>query len=125
MLIALNTVSSALQAFKRFTGDPDVQVQAVETFLKIATTRNPSFEDLFKTIGLSRSTISRNLTKLAVGPREQPGYGLITVEPNSCDRRKRVIGLSVRGHELMRYMEDKTMPRLRRYFIEELLLKPY
>lgn len=123
MLIALNTISSALQAFKEFTGDHDVQVQAVETFLKIATTRSPSVEDIIKTIGLSRSATSRNLTKLAVGPKAQQGYGLITVEQDPADRRKRVIGLSVRGHELIRFIEEKTMPKIRHHFIEELLLR--
>jgi len=124
MLVALNTLSAALSAFKEFTKDHDVQVQALQTFLIIATSPNPSVEDITRTIGLSQATTSRNLKKLAVGPRAQEGYGLITVELDPYDGRKRVIRLSVRGHELIRFIEDRTMPKLRRHFINELILKP-
>lgn len=122
MLIALTTLSAALVAFKEFTGDQDVQVQAVQTFLKIATSINPNAEDITAAIGLSKSTASRNLKKLATGPRAQRGYGLITVELDPYDGRKRLIKLSVRGHELIRFIEERTMPKLRHHFIEELLL---
>lgn len=122
MLIALNTLSSALQAFKDFTKDHDVQVQAIQTFLKVATSVNPSIDDIARTIGLNQSTASRNVLKLAVGPRAQEGYGLITVELDPYDHRRRLIKLSARGHELMRFIEERTMPSLRSHFIRELLL---
>ncbi|ARO87963.1 MarR family transcriptional regulator [Nitrosospira lacus] len=122
MSIAMTALSSALSAFKEFTGDPDVQVQAIQTFLKVATTSNPSVDNIARTIGLSQSTASRNVLKLSAGPRAQDGYGLITVELDPYDGRKRIIKLSARGHELVRFIEERTMPKLRSHFIHELLL---
>ena len=117
----MNTFASALTAFKEFTGDHDVQVQAIQTFLIVATSVNPSSEYITKSIGLNQSTASRNVLKLAVGPRAKEGYGLITVELDPYDHRRRVIKLSARGHELVRLMEERTMPSLRSHFIRELL----
>ncbi len=122
MVTTLHTLASALTAFKEFTKDHDVQVQAIQTFLKIATSVNPSMEDITQAIGLNQSTASRNVLKLATGPRAQEGYGLITVELDPYDHRRRLIKLSVRGHELMRIMGERTMPSLRSHFMRELLL---
>lgn len=122
MLIALTTVSDALIAFKEFTGDSDVQVQAIQTFLLISTRSSLSIEDIAKIIGLNQSTASRNVKKLAVGPYQQEGYGLITIELDMHDQRRRILKLSARGHELIRYIEAKTMPNLRHHFIQELIV---
>ena len=111
--IALTVVANALIAFKEFTGDADVQVQAIQTFLKIATGASPSVQDIARTIGLNQSTASRNIKKLSTGPRAKEGYGLITVELDPYDSRRRLIKLSTRGHELVRFIESRTLPQLR------------
>lgn len=121
MLIALNTLSSTLQAFKKFTNEPDVQVQAVLTFLKIATSENPSGEEIAQHIGLGLSAVSRNLRKLCEPPRGQEGYGLITMEFNPIDHRKRIIKLTARGHTLVRYIEEAMLPQIRAHVIRELI----
>lgn len=122
--ILLSTISDALVAFKEFTGDQDVQVQAIQTFLKVATSASPTIDDIAKTIGLNQSTASRNVKKLAVGPYQQPGYGLITIELDMYDQRRRILKLSARGHELVRFLESRTMPKLRHHFARELGVKP-
>ena len=122
MFTFMNTFATALSAFKEFTKDHDVQVQAIQTFLIVATSVNPSSEYITKAIGLNQSTASRNVLKLSTGPRAQDGYGLITVELDPYDGRRRIIKLSARGHELMRLIEERTMPKLRSHFIHELLL---
>ncbi len=117
--IVLTTISDALLAFKEFTGDADVQTQAVQTFLMIATRSSPSVEDISKVIGLNQSTASRNIKKLAVGPRAQEGYGLVIIELDPYDGRRRILKLSTRGHELVKLIETRTMLKLRRHFKKE------
>ena len=123
MLIALNTLSATLDAFKQFTQESDIQVQTVQTFLIVANSKNPSMEDIARIIGLSSSAASRNIKKLTEGPKGQGGYGLITMDLDPCDGRKRVISLSVKGYELVRFIENRTMPQLLQHFIQ-LAVKP-
>ncbi|SET61149.1 hypothetical protein SAMN05216412_11030 [Nitrosospira multiformis] len=123
MFTAITILSSALSAFKEFTGDSDVQVQTVQTFLIVATSRNPSMEDITRIIGLSQAATSRNIKKLAEGPKAQEGYGLITLNLDPYDGRKRVTSLSARGYELVRFIENRTMPQLWQHFIQ-LAVKP-
>ncbi len=124
MFIPFTSLSDALSSFKEFTGDQDVQVQVIHTFLVVATSTNPTPEQITRTIGLSQGATSRNILKLSTGPRAQRGYGLITVELDPYDGRKRLISLSARGHELVRFIESKTMPKLRYHFTQELLVRP-
>lgn len=111
-------VSEALEAFREFTGDGDVQVQTIQTFLKIvlAGGATANFDDLSKATGVSQAAISRNIKKMAKGPRETPGYGLIIVELDPYDSRRRVITLSPRGQQLASAMEARMTPGLVRYF---------
>jgi DNA-binding MarR family transcriptional regulator len=121
--VILTTVSDALVAFKEFTGDMDVQVQAIQTFLLVSTRDSLSVEELAKIIGLNQSTASRNIKKLAVGPYQQEGYGLITIELDMYDQRRRILKLSARGHELVRFIETKVAPKLRYHFAKEFGVK--
>jgi DNA-binding MarR family transcriptional regulator len=127
MLITLTTLSDALAAFKDFTGDGYVQIQTIQTFLKVARNEGTavSFEDIVKATGVTRGAVSRNLKKLATGPRVQEGYGLITVELDPYDSRRRIIKLSGRGHELIQFIEGRTLPRLRHHFIQELVVNQH
>lgn len=106
MLIALNTLAAALQAFKEFTQEPDVQIQTVQTFLVIAAQGNPGLNELARQIGLTQPSASRNLRKLCEGPRAQEGYSLITITLDPLDHRRKLISLSARGHELVRRIEE-------------------
>lgn len=114
----LEIISDALEAFREFTGDGDVQVQAIQVFLKIvlAGGATANFEDIAKATGISQASVSRNIKKMAKGPRETPGYGLIIVELDPYDSRRRVITLSERGKQLVSSMEARMTPGLVRYF---------
>jgi DNA-binding MarR family transcriptional regulator len=80
-------------------------------------------EDITRIIGLSQSATSRNIKKLAEGIKGQRGYGLITVNLDPSDGRKRIISLSIKGYELIRFIENRTMPQLLQHFIQ-LAVKP-
>jgi DNA-binding MarR family transcriptional regulator len=117
MSTPLRIVSDALEAFKEFTGDGDVQIQTIQTFLKIvlAGGATASFDDISKSTGVSIAAVSRNVKKLAKGPRETPGYGLVVVELDPYDSRRRIITLSSRGKDLVSTMESRMLPGMLRY----------
>lgn len=105
----LGIVSDALETFREFTGDGDVQVQTIQTFLKIvlAGGATANYDDIAKATGVSQAAVSRNIKKMAKGSRETPGYGLIYVNIDDFDSRRRVITLSTRGKELVDIMEKR------------------
>lgn len=113
----LLVVSAALEAFREFTKDGDVQVQTIQIFLKIvlAGDASISYVDLEKVVGISQAAISRNIKKLTAGPRETSGYGLITVELDPYDSRRRIIKISQKGKDLVAAMEAKMLPSLLGY----------
>ena len=121
MLIALNTLSTTLDAFKQFTQEPDVQIQTLQTFLVIALGGNPGLNELARRIGLTQPAASRNLRKLCEAPRGQEGYGLITMELDPLDNRRRIVKLTARGHELVRHIEDSMLPPIRSHIVRELM----
>jgi DNA-binding MarR family transcriptional regulator len=121
MIIALNALTTALQAFTNFTGEADVQVQTVQTFLAVALGGNPSRDELARQIGLTEAAASRNLKKMCEAPRGQAGYGLIAMQLDPMDHRRRTTRLTVRGHELMRDIEEALLPPLRAHFMRELM----
>ncbi|SEL64543.1 DNA-binding transcriptional regulator, MarR family [Nitrosovibrio tenuis] len=106
MLITLNIITTALESFKSFTKEPDVQIQTVETFLIVATQDSPGMTEMARQIGLTQPSVSRNLRKMCEPPKGQGGYGLISVTADPRDRRKRVLKLTSRGHELVRHIEE-------------------
>lgn len=121
MIIALNTLAAALQAFTNFTREPDVQIQTVQSFLVIALGGNPSRDELARQIGLTQAAASRNLKKMCEAPRGQAGYGLITMDLDPMDHRRRTIRLTARGHELVRHIEEALVPPIRSHVIRELM----
>jgi DNA-binding MarR family transcriptional regulator len=121
MLIALNTLATALQAFTNFTGEADVQVQTVQSFLVIAHGGNPSRDELARQIGVTSSAASRNLKKMCEAPRGQEGYGLITMDLDPMDHRRRITKLTARGHELVRHIEEALLPPIRAHVLRELM----
>lgn len=114
MSTPLELVSNALEAFKEFTEDGDVQVQTIQTFLKIALAggATANFRDISRATGVTQAAVSRNIKKMAKGPRETAGYGLIIVELDPYDSRRRIITLSPRGKELVAQMESRMKPGL-------------
>jgi DNA-binding MarR family transcriptional regulator len=111
-MLTLNILTAVLESFKSFTGEPDVQIQTLETFLIVASqdpqrmTESTSQTELAHQIGVTQPSVNRNLRKMCEPPRGQEGYGLITVTTDPKDRRKRILKLTARGHELVRHMEE-------------------
>jgi DNA-binding MarR family transcriptional regulator len=121
MIIALNALAVTLQAFTNFTGETDVQIQTVQTFLVVALGGNPSRDELARQIGLTQPAVSRNLKKMCEAPRGQEGYGLITMDLDPMDHRRRITKLTTRGHELVRHIEEALVPPIRSHVIRELM----
>lgn len=102
-----------LRIFKEFVGDNDIQVQTIQVFLKIGSSSvSPSMEELVKATGIGMSAVSRNIKKLALGLQAQPGYGLINVELDPWDNRRRILSLNIRGKELMKKIENSVQSHI-------------
>jgi DNA-binding MarR family transcriptional regulator len=118
----INVTESALRAFNEFTEDNDVQVLAVRLFLYIAShdggdTDYGTLAKMFKT---TQPAISRNIKTLTIGKeKSEAKYGLIHVEVNYADARRRILKLSSRGHELVKAIEASMLPGLLRYVTKE------
>jgi len=121
MSTPLGIVSDALEAFKDFTGDGDVQIQTIQVFLKVVFSGNATIDyaALEKATGVSQSAVSRSVKKMATGPLANPGYGLINVDFDPHDLRRRIITLSPRGKDLVAAMESRMMPSLLRYLSKQ------
>ena len=121
MSTPLIIVSDALEAFREFTGEGDVQVQTIQTFLKIvfAGGATANYEDIARSVGVSQAAVSRIIKKMAKGPRESEGYGLIIVELDPFDSRRRIITLSQRGKDLVAAMESRMLPGMLRYLSKQ------
>ena len=117
----LGVVSDALEAFKDFTGDGDVQIQTIQIFMKIVLAGDNfiSYDALEKVTGVSQSAVSRSIKKMTAGPRATPGYGLIIVDFDPYDLRRRIIKLSPRGKDLVAAMESRMMPSLFQYLAKQ------
>lgn len=116
MNTSLSIVSDALEAFREFTGDGDVQVQTIQTFLKIvlAGGATANYDDIARATGVSQAAVSRNIKKMAKGARETTGYGLVIVNLDPLDSRRRIITPSPRGKDLVAVMESRILPGMLR-----------
>lgn len=115
METSLSIVSEALEAFREFTGDGDVQIQTVQVFMRVVMAGGATIDyaALEKVTGVSQSAVSRSIKKMSTGPLANPGYGLITVEFDPYDLRRRIIKVSPRGKELVAAMETRMSPMLK------------
>ena len=117
MTTPITIISDALTVYKDFTGDSDAQVQTIQMFITIATSKTPpSMEELGKVANIGQSSVSRNIKTLALGKQGKPGHRLISVELDPYDNRHRVVKLTPRGQLLVEKMEDEIYPKLLTYF---------
>ena len=116
-LAAVSILESALNVFREFTNDGDVQVQTIQLFFQICAQQDTSldYQQLADRVGITQPAISRNMRKMVTGARMQEGYGLITIELGEMDARRRIVRLSKRGKELAALIENRMMPGLIKY----------
>ncbi|OAV50923.1 hypothetical protein A6U98_07800 [Rhizobium sp. WYCCWR10014] len=80
---------------------PDIPMQTVSVFLIIAMRTGVYQRELLKLLGLSQSSVSRNVMALSdVNRRGDPGLGLITQQRDPLDARQVRLRLTPAGIEL-------------------------
>ncbi len=110
-------ISDALTVYKDFTGDSDAQVQTIQMFISIATSKTPpSMDTLGRIANIGQSSVSRNIKALALGKIGKPGHKLISVDLDPYDNRHRVVKLTPKGQQLIDKMEAAIYPKLVAYF---------
>lgn len=97
---AAMTMTRVMQRIRQL--DPDVGVQAVETFFTVAATPDIPMADLQESLALASSSISRNVALLgAIHRAGRPGLGLLDAYEDPLNRRMKRVKLTKRGEHLM------------------------
>jgi DNA-binding MarR family transcriptional regulator len=83
--------------------DPEIQAQTIAVFLEVA--RHPQgirMQDVAKAVGISQSSISRNVAAMSHTHRlGKPGHNLVVAFEDPAERRRKLVRLTDKG---MRYM---------------------
>lgn len=100
----LSAVIATIRTIQEVAQRPDLPSQVVVTLLAVANHGNEHgipMADLVEITGLSASAVSRNVSRLSVGIKEEEGLGLLEVVPDDNDRRAKVVRLSTSGRVLV------------------------
>lgn len=82
--------------------DLEMQLQTVLTFLLIAKEEGCTLRDLEREMGVSSSSVSRNVAALsATDRRGAAGHGLVMKEVSPTDGRARVLFLTRKGRKFL------------------------
>lgn len=81
--------------------DPEIQAQSVCILLLIADKPGQSMREIADSLGVDLSAITRNVYKLGKNPRSSEGFGLVTVEVDPSDTRRKPLHLTKRGEEFI------------------------
>ena len=105
----------AQEKFAQYLGKGDVEIQAFSTFLVIAERINDfPMQDLQDALGLSQSSVSRNVALLSVGTVTNPGPRLIEAYEDPEYRRRKHVRLTARGKKLMDEIRETLMVACRK-----------
>lgn len=97
---AAMTMTKVLQRIRQL--DPDVGIQAVETFFTVAGEPGIHMADLQESLQLASSSVSRNVALLgAIHRAGKPGLGLLDAYEDPLNRRMKRVKLTKRGEHLM------------------------
>lgn len=112
----LDPLVRVLEAFR--TLDPDLPIQYALSFLTIAQNEGMSIRDLSERLGIAQSSASRNVAALSKWHSfGKAGHDLIQSEEDPRERRRKILTLTPKGHELAARLADllhEQPPTLRR-----------
>ena len=99
---ALSRLLGVLRTLRDATGNPELQMQTMNTFLYIAS-RHPNEiaqGELERVLGIQQTTVSRNCAYLAKGSAGLGGYKLIDVYEDRDYRKRKLAKLTPKGLEV-------------------------
>lgn len=90
--------------------DPEIQAQTVLTYLLVAAAPDkepPSMKELERRLGISSSSVSRNVAALSEMHRlGKPGHDLVEAYEDPMDRRNKLVRLTPKGRTLALRLAD-------------------
>lgn len=101
----------ALDVIRTATEKSDIQAQTVVTFLQVAMRGEVSMGELEKVVGVTQSSVSRNVAALSIGRPGAPGLGLLDFYEDPENRRRRIVRVNAEGRALVK----KIVARCERY----------
>lgn len=101
----LDQLGRALNAFAAL--DPVVfPLHHAQLFLEVARRGQCTYAELEEALSLSHGSISRGVTALGeTNRRGEPGYRLLTADPDPKESRRFLVRLSPRGRALLRQLQ--------------------
>jgi len=101
--------SSLLRIIERFREiDGEMQAQAMAVLLKVAKSRLPlRMADIAEELGLSQSTISRNVAYLGDwNRRREAGHKLVEAYEDPAERRRKLVRLTAKGRRFIKSLNE-------------------
>lgn len=96
---ALNVLFRANEVVR--TLDPEMPTQMVQTFLAVAIQPGLTMAELGDQVGLSQSSVSRNVAALGKFHRYgKAGHDVVSAEEDPVERRRKIVKLTPKGKRL-------------------------
>lgn len=101
--------SSLLKVIERFREiDGEMQAQAIAVLLKVAKNPLPlKMAEIAEELGLSQSTISRNVAYLGDwNRRKEAGHKLVEAYEDPAERRRKLVRLTAKGKRFVKSLNE-------------------
>ena len=101
--------SSLLKVVERFREiDGEMQAQAIAVLLKVAKNPLPlKMAEIAEELGLSQSTISRNVAYLGDwNRRKEAGHKLVEAYEDLAERRRKLVRLTAKGKRFVKSLNE-------------------
>lgn len=93
-------VRKILREFRKI--DPQMPMQQAALLVELATHPVCTMSELTRRLEISQSSVSRNVAALSKVDRHQkPGLDLVESVEDPAERRRKIVSLTPKGHELM------------------------
>ena len=96
MNIAYIKFLNFIEEFRKF--DPEMPIQTVAVFLKVANEDGITMKDLGESLGIPQSSCSRNVAALSKLNRlNKSGHDLVYAVEDPVERRRKIVKLTPKG----------------------------
>lgn len=98
------TLGDLLTALVEATNDPTMPIQQARLLVALWEYGELDQAEIYKHIGVERTSVSRNIAKLGAGENQliAPGPGWVENVEDLRNRKRKIVRLTPRGKEMMR-----------------------
>lgn len=102
-------ITRCLEEMRRI--DPEIQAQTVTCFLEVAMNPGITMKDLGERVGISQSSVSRNVAALSKVHRlNRPGHDLLVAVEDPMERRRKIVNLTEKGRKVAESLKSIMEP---------------